>query len=86
MNKTYIFAGVGAGIAVIALVVALSSPIVITMSLDQILANRDCTALDEWGNENLFREGLDLTQEQRSGIMNLAFECEFKALENMFGS
>ena len=85
MNKLYIFAGISV-VAIILIVVALSGPTVAVMSLDQILANKDCEALDKWGNEHLYDENLNLTNEQQKKIMSVGFECGMKAVKNMFGN
>jgi len=84
MNKNYIFVLV-AIIIVIVLVIAFSS-MSATLTLDQIIKNRDCSALNKWENEHMFDDNLNISSEQLSAAMSLATECVGKALGNMFGN
>jgi len=45
------------------------------MTLDQIIKNRDCSALDKWENEHMFDDDLNISSEQLSDAMKLAIEC-----------
>jgi len=56
------------------------------MTLDQIIKNRDCSALDKWENEHMFDDNLNISSEQMSAAISLATECIGKALGNMFGN
>ena len=80
MNKIYIIAGIAVVIAVIAVILLATAPV---LTLDQILANKDCAALDVWLTENIYDTAL--TPEQQSGVLNLTLECGFDALDNLFG-
>jgi len=83
MNKNYIFVltVIGIPIVIIGVVVLYQSP---SMTLDQILKNRDCTALDKWEEEHMFDDDLNISPEQLSAAMSLAAECVGKVLDNMF--
>ena len=85
MNKNYIFVLgiVVIVIAIIGVVVLYQSP---SMTLDQIIKNKDCSALDKWENEHIFDDDLNVSSEQMSAAMSLATKCIGKALGNMFGN
>jgi len=70
-------------IVIIGVVVLYQSP---SMTLDQIIKNRDCSALDKWENDHMFDDNLNISSEQLSATMSLATECVGKALKNMFGN
>ena len=78
MNKIYIIAGIAAIIAVIAVILLATAP---TLTLDQILANKDCAALKFWLEENIYDTAL--TPEQQRGMLNLTLECDFDPLDNL---
>ena len=86
MYKIYIFVGIGVSIGAIALIVALSDAPVMSMSLDEILANKDCTALEKWGEDKIYDDNLNLTEEQRSKMMELSIDCSIKGAKNLLGS
>lgn len=79
----YVIVGI-AVVGIIALVAILSVSSITSMSLDQILKNKDCEALEKWGNEYLYDENLNLTNEQQKKIMSVGFECGMKAAKNIF--
>ena len=54
-------------------------------SLEQILQNRDCQALQKWENEHIYDDALELSSELKTKIFKLEMECESKAFENIFG-
>jgi len=54
-----------------------------SMTLDQIIKNKDCTALSKWEEEHMFDDNLNVSSEQMSAAMSLAAECVGKALGNM---
>jgi len=82
MNKNYLFIL----IAVTAIVlVVVSYSMSATLTLDQIIKNKDCVALDKWENEHMFDDNLNISSEQMSGAMKLAMECTGIALNNMLG-
>ena len=85
MNKNYIFVltAIVIAIVIIGVVVSYQSP---SMTLDQIIKNRDCAALDKWENDHMFDDNLDISSEKMSAAMSLATECVGKALDNMFGN
>ena len=85
MNKNYIFVltAIVIAIVIIGVVVSYQSP---SMALDQIIKNRDCSALDKWEEEHMFDDDLNMSSEQMSAAMSLATECVGKALGNMFGN
>ena len=85
MNKNYIFVLciVVIAIVIIGVVVLYQSP---SITLDQILKNRDCSALDKWEEEHMFDDDLNISTEQMSATMSLATECVGKALGNMLGN
>ncbi len=56
------------------------------MTLDQIIKNKDCVALDKWDSEHMFDDNLNISSEQMSAAMKLATECVGKALNNMLGN
>ena len=57
-----------------------------TLTLDQIIQNKDCNALMKWEEEHMFDDDLDISSEQLSGVMKLAMECTGKVLDNVFGN
>ena len=81
--RPFVIVGIVAAFVVVGVVVivVLGEP---AMSLDQILKNKDCEALDKW-QTNLYDDNLNLSAEQKSGMMELALECGMKAIGNMFG-
>ena len=81
MNKMYII--VGAVVGIIVLVSILSVPAITSMSLDQILKDRDCTALEKWSEEHIYDENLSITNEQQSKIMSVGFECGMRSVNNI---
>ena len=85
MNKNYIFVltAIVIVIVIIGVVILYQSP---SMTLDQIIKNRDCSALDKWENDHMFDDNLNISSEQMSAAMSLATECVGKALGNMFGN
>lgn len=84
LNKNYLFVGgVGAVITVVVVMILSSSA---SMSLDVILANKDCVALEKWEEEHIYDENLNLTDEQKKKIMSVGFGCVRKAMNNMFGN
>jgi len=83
MNKNYLFILIA--VAAIVLVVMAYS-MTATLSLDQIIKNKDCVALDKWENEHMFDDNLNIPSDQLSSAMKLAAECVGKALKNMSGS
>ena len=85
MNKNYIFVltAIVIAIVVIGVVVLYQSP---SMTLDQIIKNRDCSGLEKWEEEHMFDDNLNISSEQMSAVMNLTTECVGKALGNMFGN
>lgn len=86
MNKNYLFVGIGAvSIAIVIVVAVVLFGTATSMSLDQILASKDCQALDKWGDDHLYDENLNLTDEQQNKIMSVGFGCGMKAVKNMFG-
>ena len=68
-------------VSVVAVLLSMNSP---SMTLDQIIQNRDCKALMEWEEEHMFDEDLQITKEQTVEGMKLGFECGIKALQNEF--
>lgn len=85
MNKNYLFAGIGAVSIVIILSVVLSV-LGASINLDQILANKDCAALEKWEAEYIYDENLNLTNEQKKKIMSVGLGCVGKAMNNVFGN
>ncbi len=83
MNKNYVFVLIAVVIAIILIIVF--SSIFTTMTLDQIIKNKDCVALDKWDNEHMFDDNLNISPEQMSAVTSLTMECAGKALGNMFG-
>ncbi len=85
MNKNYIFvlAAISIVIVIIGVVVLYQSS---SITLDQIIKNKDCTALSKWEEEHMFDNNLNVSSEQMSAAMKLATECVGKALKNMSGS
>ena len=81
MNKNYIFVLTAIAIVIIGVVILYQSP---SMTLDQIIKNRNCSALEKWENDHMFDDNLDISSEQLSAAMSLAAECVGKALGNMF--
>lgn len=71
------------GITILGTIVLYQSP---SVTLDQIIKNKDCVALDKWENEHMFDDDLNVSSEQLSASMKLAAECVGKALKNMFGN
>ncbi len=61
------------------------SSIFTEISLEQIIKNKDCKALEKWGNDNKFEDNLSLSSKQLEKAMKLEFECQTKAFENVFG-
>lgn len=55
-------------------------------TLDQIIKDRNCAALEKWENKHMFDDDLNVSSEQLSVAMKLATECVGKALGNMLGS
>jgi hypothetical protein len=84
LNRNYLLVGGVGAIVVVVVVVMLSS--FASMSLDVILANKDCEALEKWGDEHWYDENLNLTDEQKKKIFSVGLECGMKAVNNMFGS
>jgi len=84
MNKNYLFILIA--VVAIILAVVLYSSMTATLSLDQIIKNKDCTALSKWEEEHIFDENLNVSSEQMSKAMKLAAECVGKALKNMGGN
>lgn len=85
MNKNYIFVGVGIVIVVIILAITLSQNSTVSMTLDEIIKNRDCKALHEWELDHSFDANLDITSKQMTEGVQLAMECTGKVLDNMMG-
>lgn len=85
MNQNYIFVGSGILGTAIILISLSSLSISPEMSLEQIIKNKDCKALEKWGDNNKFNENLNLSSKQLEEAMKLEFECEAKALKNIFG-
>ena len=85
MNKNYIFVliAICVAIVIIGIVVSYQSS---SITLDQIIKNKDCVALDKWETEHMFDDDLNISSEQLSAAMSLATECVGKALGNMFGN
>ena len=85
MNKNYIFGltAIGVAIVIIGVVVLYQSP---SITLEQIIKNRDCSALEKWEEEHMFDDNLNVSSEQMSAAMKLATECVGKALKNMSGN
>jgi len=83
MNKNYIFILIAVAAIVL---VAVAYSMTATMTLDQIIKNKDCVALDKWDNERMFDNNLDISSEQMSAAMKLAMECVGIGLDNMLGS
>ncbi len=52
MNKPIIFLGIGSAAVAVIVVVALSGDAVKSMTLYEILENKDCTELERWGTES----------------------------------
>ncbi len=73
---------VAIGITILGSVILYQSP---SMTLDQIIKNKDCTALNKWEEEHMFNDNLNISSEQMSGAIKLATECVGKALKNMGG-
>ncbi len=71
------------GIAILGAVVLYQSS---SMTLDQIIKNKDCVALDKWEEEHMFDDNLNISSEQMSQAMSLALECTGKVFDNMLGS
>ena len=87
MQKVFIIAGIGIGIAVIATIAILSlsesSP---EASLQQIVDNKDCAGFVKWEENNMFNESIELSPKLQEDAMKLYGECGVKALQNTFGS
>jgi len=85
MNKNYIFGLIAISIVIVIIgaVVLYQSP---SMTLDQIIKNKDCSALDKWENDHMFDDDLNISSEQMSNARKLATECVGKVLNNMLGS
>ncbi len=71
------------GITILVTVVLYQSS---SMTLDQIIKNKDCAALSKWEEEHMFDDNLNISSEQMSQAMKLATECVGKVLKNMSGS
>ena len=82
--KNIIFVLTAIGVAIV-LVIAFSS-MSATLTLDQIIKNKDCSALEKWEEEHMFDDDLNMSSEQLSAAMSLAAECVGKALGNMLGN
>lgn len=54
-------------------------------SMEQILKNKDCKALQKWEDEHIYDETLKPSSELRTRIFKMEMECGAKALENVFG-
>jgi len=85
MNKDIIFGltVIVIAIVIIGVIVSYQSP---SMTLEQIIKNKDCAALDKWEEEHMFDDNLNISSKQMSAAMSLATECVEKALGNMFGN
>ena len=85
MNKNYIFVLgiVVIVIAIIGFVVLYQLPLI---TLDQIIKNKDCAALEKWENKHMFDDDLNVSPEQLSAAIKLAAECVGKVVGNMFGN
>jgi len=83
MNRNYLFILI-AVVAIVLIVMVYS--MAATSSLDQIIKNKDCTALSKWEEEHIFDDNLNISSEQLSSTMKLATECVGKALGNTLGS
>ena len=84
MNKNYIFIAVGIiAVGLILAVVISSSSKVSSITLDEIIKNKNCKALQEWELEHSFDENLKISSEQMSAGMSLALKCTGKMLDNI---
>lgn len=54
------------------------------INLDQIIENKDCKALQQWENNQLFDDNLNLSSEQITSLLKLDGECELKIIKNLF--
>ncbi len=84
MNKNYLFILIT--VVVIILAVVFYNSTITTITLDQIIKNKDCTTLSKWEEEHIFDDDLNISSEQLSSAMKLAIECTGKALKNMGGN
>ena len=80
MNIKYIYMIIGIIAAGSIITIAVSSS---EQSLDQILANRDCEALEKYGQTKIY--DTNVTPEQSKKILEVAGYCAGKVLENMYG-
>ena len=80
MNNTYIIVAIAVIIAVIAIILLAYAPVQ-SLTLDQILVNKDCAGFNEWLNENIYDTAL--TPDQQKGVLNLALECDLNALDSI---
>jgi|APSaa5957512535_1039671.scaffolds.fasta_scaffold58001_2 hypothetical protein len=85
-SSNNIFILIGISVGAIASIVILFSFMFASPTLDQILEKRDCAALEKWGQDKIYRNDLNLTPKQQSGITNLGIECGMKIVKNIFPS
>jgi len=83
MNKVAVGIIGVVSVVIIIVVILLGSA---SATLDQILASKDCTALEKWGEDHIYDDNLDITDEQKKKILSVGMECAGKAIQNMFGS
>lgn len=62
MNKNYLFILIAVTSAVI--LITVFSLMSATMTLDQTIKNKDCTALSKWEEEHIFDDNLNISSEQ----------------------
>jgi len=78
MNKNYIF-GLTAIVTVIVLVMVFYSPIITSMTLQQILLTKDCDGIDKWSKTDVSEFDLVFIYEsQANDAMIFSDECLWK--------
>ena len=78
IKYAYMIIGIVATVAVVTVVTASSQH-----SLDSILANKDCKALEKYGQTEIY--DTNVTPEQSKKILEVSTYCAGKVLENMYG-
>jgi len=78
MNKNYIFGLTAIGVAIV-LVMVFYSPIITSMTLQQILLTKDCDGIDKWSKTDVSEfDLLFIYESQANDAMIFSDECLWK--------
>ena len=56
------------------------------ISLEQIIENKDCEALQKWENDHIYEDTLEISSELKTKIFKMEIGCELKVIQNLFGT